>query len=74
MAERESGGGQQRATPRQDEVEETTAEAQDAAAGAVKERHDKLAEDVDDILDEIDEVLESNAEDFIRGYVQKGGE
>jgi len=30
--------------------------------------------DVDDILDEIDEVLEENAEEFVRGYVQKGGQ
>ena len=26
------------------------------------------------ILDEIDDVLEENAEDFVRAYVQKGGE
>ena len=31
-------------------------------------------EDVDELLDEIDEVLEENAEDFVRGYIQKGGE
>lgn len=30
--------------------------------------------DIDDILDEIDEVLEENAEEFVRGYVQKGGQ
>ena len=27
-----------------------------------------------DILDEIDGVLESNAEEFVRGFVQKGGQ
>jgi len=26
------------------------------------------------MLDEIDEVLETNAEEFVRGFVQKGGE
>ena len=31
-------------------------------------------EDVDALLDEIDDVLEENAEDFVRAYVQKGGE
>lgn len=31
-------------------------------------------EELDDLLDEIDEVLEANAEDFVRGFVQKGGE
>jgi ubiquitin-like protein Pup len=29
---------------------------------------------VDDILDEIDDVLEVNAEEFVKAYVQKGGE
>ncbi len=40
----------------------------------VSERHEKLTEDVDAILDEIDDVLETNAEDFVRAFVQKGGE
>jgi prokaryotic ubiquitin-like protein Pup len=43
-----------------------------AAAG--QERREKLGEDVDTILDEIDDVLEENAEDFVRAYVQKGGQ
>jgi len=34
----------------------------------------ELAEDTDDLLDEIDDVLEENAEDFVRAYVQKGGQ
>lgn len=42
------------------------------AAG--QERREKLAEDTDDLLDEIDDVLEENAEDFVRAYVQKGGQ
>lgn len=29
---------------------------------------------VDDLLDEIDDVLETNAEEFVRGFVQKGGQ
>ena len=33
-----------------------------------------LGDETDDILDEIDDVLESNAEDFVRSYVQKGGQ
>ncbi|ONI89905.1 ubiquitin-like protein Pup [Actinosynnema sp. ALI-1.44] len=43
-------------------------------APAGQERREKLGEDVDTILDEIDDVLEENAEDFVRAYVQKGGE
>jgi prokaryotic ubiquitin-like protein Pup len=52
-----------------DEVAETTETGTD-----VSERHEKLTEDVDAILDEIDEVLETNAEDFVRAFVQKGGQ
>lgn len=29
---------------------------------------------VDDILDDIDSMLESNAEDFVKNFVQKGGQ
>ncbi len=35
---------------------------------------EKLKAELDDLLDEIDEVLEDNAEEFVRNYVQKGGE
>ncbi|WP_026926910.1 ubiquitin-like protein Pup [Granulicoccus phenolivorans] len=31
-------------------------------------------EDLDDLLDEIDDVLEVNAEQFVRSFVQKGGQ
>lgn len=34
----------------------------------------ELVEDIDEILDEIDAVLEENAQDFVRAYVQKGGQ
>ena len=33
-----------------------------------------LDADVDALLDEIDDVLEENAEEFVRGFVQKGGQ
>ena len=49
-------------------------DAADAAGAAGQERREKLAAETDDILDEIDDVLESNAEDFVRSYVQKGGQ
>lgn len=29
---------------------------------------------VDELLDEIDGLLETNAEEFVRNYVQKGGQ
>ena len=41
---------------------------------APSESGSKIKAELDDLLDEIDEVLETNAEDFVRSYVQKGGE
>ena len=38
------------------------------------EKNDKLKAEIDDLLDEIDSVLEENAEEFVRQYIQKGGE
>jgi len=72
MATRDTGGGQsQSGRARQDEeIEEAPAPGNPEVA----ERHEKLTEDVDDLLDEIDSVLEENAEEFVRGYVQKGGQ
>ena len=44
------------------------------AAPAVTQTGEKLKAELDDLLDEIDEVLETNAEDFVKSYVQKGGQ
>ncbi|HUY64216.1 MAG TPA: ubiquitin-like protein Pup [Acidimicrobiales bacterium] len=55
------------ATPREEKVVEET-EAPPSGQG------EKLKAELDDLLDEIDEVLEENAEEFVRNYVQKGGE
>jgi ubiquitin-like protein Pup len=41
---------------------------------ATSKRGEELKAELDDLLDEIDEVLEDNAEEFVRSYVQKGGE
>lgn len=38
------------------------------------ETGDRIKAELDDLLDEIDDVLETNAEDFVKSYVQKGGE
>jgi len=51
--------------------DDTTAdEVQDAPTT----RGDDVAGKIDDLLDEIDSVLEENAEEFVKNYVQKGGE
>jgi len=35
---------------------------------------EKLKEEMAALVDEIDEVLEENAEEFVKNYVQRGGE
>jgi prokaryotic ubiquitin-like protein Pup len=51
--------------------DDAAVEERDASESA---SHQALADEIDDILDEIDAVLEQNAEEFVRSYVQKGGE
>jgi len=70
MATKDPGGGQQRASRKTEETDEVEAEV----SSDVQERNEKLTDDVDALLDEIDDVLEENAEEFIKGYVQKGGQ
>ena len=72
MPTRETGGGQSKATRKSEDADEV--EASVAPESDVKERHEKLTDDVDDMLDEIDGVLEENSEEFVRSFVQKGGE
>ncbi len=47
---------------------------QDDVQDASTARGEDVAEKIDDLLDEIDSVLEENAEEFVKNYVQKGGE
>ena len=63
MAEQEQ---RRPSAPRTDEVE-----VEDEARG---DSGKELKADLDDLLDEIDDVLETNAEEFVKNYVQKGGE
>ena len=49
----------------------TSKETEDTEESSVPEPKEF---DIDSILDEIDEVLEENAEEFVRCYVQKGGQ
>jgi ubiquitin-like protein Pup len=54
--------------------EEAAPQEEVAPETDVAERKEALDDDVDAILDEIDEVLESNAEDFVKSFIQKGGQ
>lgn len=64
MAEREQR--KKPAPPRHEEVVED--------APHRSEKGEKIKAELDDLLDEIDEVLEVNSEEFVRAYVQKGGQ
>lgn len=52
------------------------AEELEASAPSTTETSDAEARDadVDALLDEIDDVLETNAEEFVAAFVQKGGQ
>jgi ubiquitin-like protein Pup len=63
---------QEQKQPRRSEDTEETTEV--APESDVAERKEALDDDVDAILDEIDDVLETNAEDFVKSFIQKGGE
>lgn len=45
-----------------------------AIASQSTEVNQQAVSDIDDLLAEIDGVLEENAEDFVKGFVQKGGQ
>lgn len=64
MAEREQ---KRKPAPQRRDVE-VEEEPVAAASG------ERIKADLDDLLDEIDEVLESNAEEFVKTYIQKGGQ
>jgi ubiquitin-like protein Pup len=66
MAEREQK--KKPATSREEAVVE------EDVTPAENRQGEKIKAELDDLLDEIDEVLEDNAEEFVRAYVQKGGE
>ena len=69
MASKDTGG-QKRASKTSEEVDEVEAEA----TSDVADRKDKLDQDIDAMLDDIDDVLEENSEDFVRSFIQKGGQ
>lgn len=62
---------QEQKQPHRSETEDVQ-EVEDAPVAS--DAKEALDHDVDDILDEIDNVLESNAEEFVKSFIQKGGE
>lgn len=59
---------------RKQKIAKERTSTEDTVEAKVSSKGEKLKADLDDLLDEIDEVLETNAEDFVKSYVQKGGQ
>ncbi len=64
----------EREQKRKSQTQRDSEELHEEDVQAKNESAEKLKADLDDLLDEIDEVLEENAEEFVRNYVQKGGQ
>jgi ubiquitin-like protein Pup len=54
--------------------EESAVEVSDDLVVGKNSHAENLKAELDNLLDEIDSILETNAEDFVNSYVQKGGE
>ena len=65
---------QEHKQPRKSHDEEEPVDAAPAPSDAVSERKEQLDDDIDAILEDIDDVLETNAEDFVKSFIQKGGQ
>ncbi|HUG74573.1 MAG TPA: ubiquitin-like protein Pup [Acidimicrobiia bacterium] len=61
---------QERKRVRRDDATQTDKQAEELAAASTEDLTDRI----DELLDEIDSVLEENAEEFVKNYVQKGGQ
>ncbi len=49
-------------------------EAKGDGAQKMAKKGEDLKEEMDNLVDEIDAVLEENAEEFVKNYVQRGGQ
>jgi ubiquitin-like protein Pup len=59
----------QKGKPTEEKTEAKGSEAKD-----LSKKGEEIKEDMDALVDEIDAVLEENAEEFVKNYVQRGGE
>jgi prokaryotic ubiquitin-like protein Pup len=66
----------QKSRDRRSEEQGQSAGDQETTSGttALAERGEEIKNRLDGILDEIDQVLEENAQEFVASYVQRGGE
>lgn len=57
-------------------TDDKTEQTQKGADSQLKKKKvdEKPKADLDKLIDEIDDVLEENAEEFVQNYVQRGGQ
>ncbi len=63
--------------PEREQIQKTPQKRRDqesAETTAPSTHGEKIKGELDELLDEIDSVLEANAEEFVKSYIQKGGE
>lgn len=68
MAEASHKQGRRVAAGRQQEQEE------DLPQTGAREQNQMAGSDLDAVLDDIETTLETNAKEYVRGFVQKGGQ
>ncbi len=61
-------------TQKQKPTEEKAADPKGADAADLSKKGDEIKADMDALVDEIEAVLEENAEEFVKAYVQRGGQ
>lgn len=49
-------------------------EKEERSGGKVTEKGKEIKKNLEDLMDQIDEVLEQNAEEFVKNFTQRGGE
>ncbi len=59
---------QEHINPHVDETEEVQPDV------GASEMDEEFVEDLDTLLDEIDEILEENSQEFVENYIQRGGQ
>lgn len=63
------------AEKQQEHLEHQVAETEDTqSAVPYSEMDEEFTEDLDSLLDEIDEILEEDSEEFVENYIQRGGQ
>jgi len=51
-----------------------SSDTSDEGTQKMAKKGEELKEDMDSLMEEIDSVLEENAEEFVKNYVQRGGQ